>query len=371
MTQKSFFWNGASIGDADTWTPGRGYHMANEDYESPWVDLMMRALLNGTGNRGVLLGWANELAVTGAASPIQVDTGSAIIYGLFYDNDAAMNVAVDTPTDATRVDRLVIRRDWAAQTARVTLLEGIEGTGAAPAMTQSPAPTGSGIYDIPLATVSITTGGVITLTDEREFCEFTTVPEDDSLATAHLVNEGADWESRETRTKTFMLGAGDLQPISTPNGYFDYTSTHTALQSTSAATWGAAAASFEGWQCAGAVTRYLLAAFKMPADYVPNTSITMYTWWIDDCGAALTLYIRMAYQIMASGEDVTYSATYSNTYINTTLAVDYPVRTQGLTISAGIDGDEIIYVLVGSYNAAGAGENILIEGVEIEYTGYL
>lgn len=372
MTEKSFFWNGTSLGDAATWTPARGYHMANVDYESPWVDIMMRAILNGTGNRGVLLGWLNELEVTGVASPLSVNTGAAIVYGLYYENDAALNVTVDTPTSDVRVDRLVIRRDWTAQTARVTLLEGVEGAGAAPAMTQSPAPDGSGVYDIPLATLEITTGGVITVTDAREFCEFSLEPADDAFGTTHLVNESVDWAARETRTKKFFLGGGDLEPavgsskFSTDSGPFWRTNTAAAT------TWGAAAASIEGWQISTLVSAEetgAYAAFKVPPDWAGG-DITIYVWWVDDCGNALTFQIHTCCQLYRDGVDISYQ--YTNSDIdNITYGVDYPVRTEGVTLTELV-GDELVYLLVSVKNVfSGSGEAVLLIGVEIEYTGYL
>lgn len=370
MTEKSFFWNGTSLGDAATWTPAQGYHMANVEYESPWVDIMMRAILNGTGNRGVLLGWLNELEVTGVASPISVNTGAAIIYGLYYENDAALNVTVDTPTSDIRVDRLVIRRDWTAQTARVTLLEGVEGAGAAPAMTQSSAPDGSGVYDIPLATLEITTGGVITVTDAREFCEFSLEPADGALGTTQLIDESVDWTARDTRTKKFFLGGGDLEPA--PSGSkFTYGALPDITQSASVATWGASAASIEGWQISGAGSADhigLYAAFKMPGDYAGGP-ITLYTWWADDCGNALDFYINTYCQRYDDGSFIDY--TNSTTRILDTYGVDIVVRTQGASYTS-VSLDQLFYVLVDFYTVyATDSEAVLCLGLEVEYTGYL
>ena len=153
MAQKSFHWNGASIGDADALTvnaaDGIGFRLANTDYESPFVDVGLRMLFNGDENRGVLSNWLNELAVAGVATPITVATGGAVVYGMPYENTAIVNVAVPNPVTDTRQDTIVLRRDWAAQTIRITRIAGVEG-GSAPAITQSPAPSGTGIYDIPL-----------------------------------------------------------------------------------------------------------------------------------------------------------------------------------------------------------------------------
>lgn len=106
----------------------------------------------------------NELAVTGTATPVSVDTGQAFVYGIPYYNTAAVTVAIATPGASTRIDRIVLRASWAAQTVRITRIAGTEGAGV-PAMTQTAGTT----WDIPLANVSITTGAVITVTDAREW----------------------------------------------------------------------------------------------------------------------------------------------------------------------------------------------------------
>jgi hypothetical protein len=115
-------------------------------------------------NQCVLAGHRNELAVTGAASPVSVAAGGALVDGKFYDSDAAETVVIPTPAGATRIDRIVLRKDFSAQTVRITRVAGSEG-GGAPAITQVDGTT----WDVSLAQCSITTGGTITVTDERQF----------------------------------------------------------------------------------------------------------------------------------------------------------------------------------------------------------
>ena len=81
-----------------------------------------------------------------------------------YFNTASVSVTIPTPASSTRVDYIVLRANWTAQTVRITRVAGTEGAGA-PSLTQSAGTT----WDIPLATVSITTGGVITVTDARVY----------------------------------------------------------------------------------------------------------------------------------------------------------------------------------------------------------
>ena len=102
--------------------------------------------------------------MTGASSPVAVNTGEAYDYGFPYFNTASVNVAIPTPASNTRIDLVVLRANWSAQTVRITRIAGTEGAGA-PSLVQSDGTT----WDIPLAQASITTGGTITVTDTREF----------------------------------------------------------------------------------------------------------------------------------------------------------------------------------------------------------
>lgn len=120
---------------------------------------------------GVLAGVDSQLAVTGSSSPVSVASGAAIVEGYYYKNTSTVSVTIPTPSVATRIDRIVLRADHSAKTVRVTRIAGVEG-GGAPAITQVAGTT----WDIKLAQVSITTGGVITVTDERDYCHLAIAP---------------------------------------------------------------------------------------------------------------------------------------------------------------------------------------------------
>lgn len=152
MTERSLYWGGTTIGDAS---------LAPYDNDE-FSDILRKLFIADRTIHGVVMGYLNELAVTGTATPVSVGTGAAFLDGNFYEADAAVTVAIPTPAASTRIDRIVLRKDFAGQTIRVTRIAGVEG-GSAPALTQSDGVT----WDISLATVSITTGGVITVTDTR------------------------------------------------------------------------------------------------------------------------------------------------------------------------------------------------------------
>lgn len=126
----------------------------------------LKMFITNPATEGVLYGVGNNLAVTGASSPVAVNTGSALVYGIWYENDASVNVTIPTPASNPRIDRVVLRASWSAQTVRITRIAGTEAASpTAPALTQVANTT----WDIPLYQVRITTGGVITLTDERTY----------------------------------------------------------------------------------------------------------------------------------------------------------------------------------------------------------
>jgi hypothetical protein len=151
MAEISFFWAGTVTGDKGPYS------------DDQYSDIQRKLFTSDRAMQGILR-FANQLAVTGGTSPIAVNTGAAIVDGKFYENDASLNVVIPTPVGATRIDRIVLRKDFAGQTVRITRIAGSEG-GGAPALVQTDGTT----WDIPLAQVSITTGGVITVTDERVF----------------------------------------------------------------------------------------------------------------------------------------------------------------------------------------------------------
>lgn len=375
MVQRSGHWDGASIGDANALTynaaDGIGYRLSNAAYESFWHDIMCRALFNGTGNRGILYNWGNQLQVTGAAPNVAVNDGAALIYGLFYRNTASMNVAIPTPTNDTRYDYIVVRRDWTAQTARVTRIAGSEG-GGIPALTQSPAPSGSGVYDIPLATVEITTGGVITVTDAREFVTFCTAATADSVATGDIIADAVEWEQRGQVVKNLRFGGNELLPLLSRFSYGIAASSY--IDGSVTATWGAAAATMEGWQCTGTGTaqdRNFYIAFRVPADWVPGTSIGVNLWWIDDWAGATDFDLYSSYQVYADGERVVMPEARTTTDAILTSVLDTVHVSQLRAIAADdLEGGEMVLYCVSYYNAAGA-EALLFVGLEVSYVGYV
>lgn len=156
MAESSRFWTTNNTGDG----PTAGYSAAN------FQQFVRETFITDTANEGALYGIGNALAVSGTSSPVAVASGAALVYGFYYTNDASLNVTIPTPASNPRIDRIVLRVSWAAQTVRITRIAGTEAASpSAPAMTQVANTT----WDIPLATVQITTGGACTVTDGRTF----------------------------------------------------------------------------------------------------------------------------------------------------------------------------------------------------------
>lgn len=399
MTERSLHWNGASVGDADLLTvnaaDGIGYRLANEDYESPFVDVGHRMLYNGDGNRGPLNNWQNELAVAaGAGMSVDVATGGAIVYGVPYENTAVVNVAIPAPTTDTRYDRIVLRRNWATQTVRITRLPGVEG-GSAPSITQSPAPSGTGIYDIPLAIVQATTAPAIgTITDEREFCRFGGVPGTGAIGSTQITNSSITWPDRATRTYRHFVGGGCMEPAANAST-FRYTDAGGVLTFTGAPTWGGGAANVEAWRVTGATYIAGYVSFAYPPPNYVSGDIRTYIWWEANGAIASTFYVRSAahgrgqygytgiytHELYIADGDADWIGGYHSVYINETTVANQFYRTAGLTITPCAadatpwrdnynDNIRSILYLAFWYNSAGA-EDVNFMGVELEYTGYV
>ena len=180
MAESSIFWTTNGTGDG-----GANYT------ESQLVAWLRRTFIRDVTTQGVLAGYANAFAATvtgvGDTTPVEIETGAAMVYGFPYESDSMVQVEVPTPSVSTRIDRIVLRVDWAAQTVRIARIAGVEG-GSAPALTQ----TADTTWEISLYQVSITTGGVITITaDERSYCRFNTPAIDVTPSqTANVIKAG-------------------------------------------------------------------------------------------------------------------------------------------------------------------------------------
>lgn len=198
MTQKSFFWAGVSIGDAQLNT------------DDIFTDVFGMLLVYDRRYEGIvdtaLVGYTGGLIVNGGAGSVTVQTGAAVVDGKPFTSDAAEVVAIPTPAASTRIDRIVLRKDFALQTVRITRIAGTEGTGLPPDGVQIDGTT----WDIKLAQVSITTAGVIVVTYEGRVIRTPLGPgyQAATLATGDSAHTSGAWNSLGASGVKVSLGPG-------------------------------------------------------------------------------------------------------------------------------------------------------------------
>ncbi len=155
MTEKSWPWGGIVTGDAS---------LAPYD-DDEWSDIWRQLFEWDRTISAVFPNNANELAITSpSANTARVATGMGMCDGKIYETDANVDKTIATPAVSTRVDLIVLQKEFTAQTVRIAVHAGVEGAGA-PTETQTDGTT----WETVIAEVSITTGGAITITDRRVF----------------------------------------------------------------------------------------------------------------------------------------------------------------------------------------------------------
>lgn len=158
MAETSYPWNALPlVGDAV---------ISPYDAENAFAEWMSSLAGLWTGipySSGIFQVTLGLLGVTAGVGQVSVDGGRAIVYGTFYKSTAATLVTIPTPAASTRIDLIVLRKSWALKTVRVTRIAGVEGS-----PEPSPVNTPGTEWDMPLGSVSTTTGGVITVTDYRD-----------------------------------------------------------------------------------------------------------------------------------------------------------------------------------------------------------
>lgn len=155
MTENSRPWSGTATGDAGPYS------------DDQWTDVWKTLLGPVIAAEGVFREQLNELLASGVVTPVSIATGRALVDGSWYESDAVETIAFVSPAVNPRIDRIVLRKDWALQTIRLTKIDGAEAASPVPpAITQVDGTT----WDLPLWQVHITTGGVIAINaDERIF----------------------------------------------------------------------------------------------------------------------------------------------------------------------------------------------------------
>ena len=162
--------------------------------------------------KGLLIG---ELEVSGIATPLSVDPGAAICYGLYISDDTE-TLPVSTPAIGTTGGRVVLQTNWAGTggagleaRTRLAVLMSADGVPGIPALTQAFGTT----WEISLATFTVTVGGVITVTDDRTFRRSTAMVDTDEIIdlaveTGKIANDAVDDTKAGNRVPQFYRRQG-------------------------------------------------------------------------------------------------------------------------------------------------------------------
>lgn len=227
MTQKSWPW------DTNPPTGGDGDGAAGLTEASAREFLALYFKVQDPTSEGVSVGVLDELEVSGTSSPLEVAAGSAVCYGLYISDDTE-ELEVSTPVAGTTGGRVVLRTSWAGQptneaTTRLAVKVSSDGVASIPALTQS----AGTVWEISLASFTITTGGVITVTDDRTFRKSTGMVDtaeihDDAITTAKIDDAAVTAAKIASRTRKFFVpctggrnttGTTDLNPQGTVEGF--------------------------------------------------------------------------------------------------------------------------------------------------------
>jgi len=148
------------------WTTG-GAGDGAATYTRADLSIVAKVLGACSSWEGVAPKYLSTLTATSPAiNTLRVQAGGALVDGRPYYNSANLDVTIPSASGAgnTRIDRVVLRANWTAQTVRLTRIAGTDATSpTAPALTQ----TSGATYDIALFQVLVNTSGTCTVTDER------------------------------------------------------------------------------------------------------------------------------------------------------------------------------------------------------------
>lgn len=149
-------------------------------YEAQWTKMARLFRQTGVINEGNKF----EVYADSSGMLVKVKSGEAWLRGHYVQSDATETMAIDNShATLNRIDRIVLRLDWANNTITIAVLKGTsDATPSAPALTQTAV-----IWEISLAQVAIDAAVVVIdagdVTDERTFSQGT--------ASAHIQLFGA------------------------------------------------------------------------------------------------------------------------------------------------------------------------------------
>lgn len=218
MTERSRPWDGTGVGDAVE---------APYDAATEFARILRSAVFGAeqTANKGGVVngasGFGDYAASVPGANTVRIASGVGHVQGNWHESDTNVDFTIATPAAQTRVDRIVLRKSWSGQTIRLTRIAGVEGSGL-PAMTQVFGTT----WDVPIVQASITTGGAITLTDDRPLLLVHTHIASGSggaISHANLASVGINDHHTRDHAAAHESAGGDVIPHQTLSGSGSFT----------------------------------------------------------------------------------------------------------------------------------------------------
>jgi hypothetical protein len=168
MVETSYFWGGTTIGDHGTYT------------DDNFSDFITNIFLKDRTLEGVLPFVGAFLVPTNPSGvTIRIAAGSALVDGKLYTSSANVDHTVAAPGAGFNYYSVVLTKDFAAQTVRQTLLG--PSTVGYPTVTQ----TDGTKWEIYLAKISVSSAGVIVVTDSRTLCHV------NSMVSEAMIEAGA------------------------------------------------------------------------------------------------------------------------------------------------------------------------------------
>lgn len=163
MEKSGFFNSTEVVGHAGTYSPTYNADDFSRLYRKTigngvLFDDTINDVINGDGEvNGDLV---NDLKVSASGNNIVIAEGTAILQGYWYNNDAELQVVTGVTPSENFMIALVL--DTTTREIKATKTTWTSGTPAVPEGNENN-------YVLPLATVSVSSSGVITVTDVRQF----------------------------------------------------------------------------------------------------------------------------------------------------------------------------------------------------------
>jgi len=157
MAETSLFWDTSS---------GTGDGSAAYTFQQ-FQQFLKSMFAPDTESRAVIPGLDNELAISATGTNrATIATGRALVNGTPYINDSNRELTIPSRT-LTTVHSFILRWSRTAQTVRAAILAGSNGATTDPTLTRN-----NNTWEVRLARLSVTGGGTVTVTDQRDFLQW-------------------------------------------------------------------------------------------------------------------------------------------------------------------------------------------------------